>query len=935
MKRNLAQFFNPKSIAVVGASNTSGKVGNIVFNNLINSNYSGKIFPINKSEKEVLGKESYSNLLEVPEKLDLVVLAVPASVCLSLLPDIESLGISNVIFLAAGFKEIGEAGFENEKKLQNFISSGKFNILGPNCFGYINQGLDLNLTFGPSFIKKGKLKIVTQSGAIISALTDYANLNAFGVGEVITLGNKADINENDILDYLLEQDLNIENCSGVGLYLESILDGKNFISKIKRISQKVPVFILKPGRLSETSNALKSHTGSLIGEYDVFSQIMMSLNVIVCDSLSEFFNFCKLYSFSSFKLESKELMILSNAGGPSVLAVDELYSNNFSLNHLTPEIVTKLKTVLPASASFSNPLDLVGDANSERISKAFEILKEEKSIKNYIVILTPQNSTDFEKIVDILAGLKKNHNVFVVLLGGAIVSRFSHALNALRIPTFDYFEHLIKVLHKISLLDFNEERESLEKFESEVQKNRETGKKFFEWSATCLNSGISSLKNKRAESFLEGFGIKFPESIESENYDDILNFANKVGYPVVLKASEEGLIHKKNYGGLSFNILNDLELKSEFKKINNKFKSIQIQKQVSSGLELILGYKYDSTFGKIIQLGAGGEYVDVISDKNIGLFPLSKNQISKLIQNSKIISLIKKENIDIEELTNLIFKFQLLCNFANKDTEIEINPIILRKDGVTPVDVKVIYKPQSNKLSEPIKFRNPFKQAKVLRNEVLSAKFRHLVFKCPDNWDFLPGQYLNFKVADKTYRSYSIACIKNSNNFELLIDTKPQGPGSIYFENLKVGDTSTFMGPFGTFILNKPEANSDILFFATGSGITPLKSMIDSALFEKKYQNKIKLYFGFTSDTEIFWQDYFEILTKKFPNFSVEYAIFTPSKNWKGFKGYITDLLKRDYQTCHPVSAYLCGHPAMMESVTKLLLEKGCSNDKIYIERYS
>lgn len=936
MSGNLAPFFNPSSVAVVGASNTSGKVGNIVFQNLIKSNYSGKIYPINNSEKEVLGFQSFSKLSDISEKIDLVILAVPASVCLELFPEIESIGIENIVCLAAGFKEIGEAGFENEKKLQTLLSSKKFNVLGPNCFGFINQNIDLNLTFGPSFRKKSNLKVVTQSGAIVSAFTDFANLNGFGVSEVITLGNKTDINENDIIDYFLSQNLSKENCSGVGFYLESISDGKNFLQRIEKLVKKVPVFILKPGKVPVTSNALKSHTGSLIGEYDIFIQVLKSSNVIVCDSLTEFFNFCKFYSVSNYEIKSNNLMILSNAGGPSVLAVDDVYLNNFILNSLQSETISKLKAVLPVSASFSNPLDLVGDANSERLFKTLEILKEDSNIENYVVILTPQNSTDFETIIDILKTFKKvKPNIFVVLLGGAITARFIHSLNSIGIATFNYFEDLIKILNK-SFLYFDKKGEiESDEFNQEVLKNIENGKKFLEWCTTYINSGISSLKNKRAEGFLENFGIKFPESIESENYEDILNFTKDFGFPVVLKASQEGLIHKKDSGGLSLNIDQEEKLKIEFEKIKQNFSNVQVQKQVSKGLEMILGYKFDPTFGKVIQLGAGGEFIDIIKDKNIGVFPLSRNQILGLIKNSKIYSLIEKEKIDVVEFSNLIFNFQIICNFANQETEIEINPIILRKDGIDPVDVKIIFKTPKVNVNTSSKIKNPFKQATVVRNDVLSAKFRHLIFECSEGFDFKPGQYLNFKVADKVYRSYSIACIKNDSKFELLVDTKPQGPGSLYFENLKVGDVSTFLGPFGTFILNEPDKDSDLLFFATGSGITPLKSMIDSAIFEKKYQNKIKLYFGFTSDSEIFWKEYFEGLSKKFPNFSVEYAIFNPSVQWTGFKGYVTDLLKRDYKSCHPVSAYLCGHPAMMESVTKLLLEKGCSNDKIYIERYS
>ncbi|NBO36394.1 hypothetical protein EBU91_02495, partial [bacterium] len=704
MTKNLAQFFSPKSIAVVGASNSKGKVGNIVFENIISSSYTGKVYPINNSESEILGKKSFNSLKEIGENIDVVVLAVPASVCLQILPEIIDLNIQNVVCLAAGFKEIGEAGNENEKKLQEILKNNKINLLGPNCFGFINQNLDLNLTFGPSYKKKGKLKIVTQSGAVISAFTDFANLEGFGISDVITLGNKSDINENDVLDYFLSQNLSKDNCSGIGFYLESLIDGKEFISKLQKLTKNVPVFILKPGKFPETSNALKSHTGSLVGEYDVFEQIVTSNSGIVCNSLSQFFNVAKFLAVSEQELISNDVMILANAGGPSVLAVDELYLHNFRLSKLDKNVIDKLREVLPVSASFSNPLDLVGDANSERLSKTLNVFKDVKELNNYIFIITPQNNTDFENIVEILLDFKSlGKNIYVVLLGGVTVKKFSFLLNSKGIPTFDYFEELINVLQVIYNTKASIHTNDFSYFEKSVMEKLETGKKFSEAISLAISSGVASFKNKRGEAYLESFGIKFPESIECLTDTEALDFAKKVGYPIVLKASEEGLIHKKVAQGIKTNIDSEKELTAEFNLMKSKFKTIQVQKQVSNGLELIIGYRYDSTFGKIIQIGAGGEFIDIIKDKNISLIPTSNENFQLIIKNSKIYSLIEKEGININDLLSILNNFQVMCNFASPDTEIEINPLILTRDVVTPVDVKIIFKIKEEKLEKSSK----------------------------------------------------------------------------------------------------------------------------------------------------------------------------------------------------------------------------------------
>jgi NAD(P)H-flavin reductase len=418
-----------------------------------------------------------------------------------------------------------------------------------------------------------------------------------------------------------------------------------------------------------------------------------------------------------------------------------------------------------------------------------------------------------------------------------------------------------------------------------------------------------------------------------------------VGWPVVLKLSGHGLVHKKDLGGVITSIKDPESLKSAFINLENiksqvssaniKDLTIQIQKEITGGVEVIVGLKYDPTFGPILMFGAGGSFVEIINDKNIALLPLSMVQAKQLVEKSKIYKILKKLSYPMDKLYEALVRVSKLVHVVPEATEVEINPIIITPTDVWAVDAKVVMK--TNALpSQPVaKAKGPqYKNAVTLSHETLASKFNHYKFEAAEPLMFEAGQYISVKVADTAIRAYSIATRYDSKHFDLLVDTRPGGPGSQYFENLKAGDVLQYLGPFGKFVLNPNDSSEELLFLATGSGASAVRCMIDVALLEMKMTKKMKLYFGLTSDFEIFWKDHFDELAAKYPNFSYDIALCKPSGEWHGSCGFITELLKKNHTDASKSSAYLCGHRNMIADATDILIAQGCPQERIYTERF-
>ena len=416
----LDNFFNPKSIAIIGASRDRNKLGYQILKNIIYSGFKGRIFPVNPKASIILGKDSYESVLKIPSKIDLAVIIVPNIIIPSIMEDLGKKGVKAVIIISAGFGETGEEGKSIEDNILEIARKNKIRIIGPNCLGVIDTFLPLNVSFAAGVPIKKNLAVISQSGAMCSAILDWASKNNIGFSKFISLGNKIDIDEVDLFR-ALEKDKNSKVILG---YFESIKRGTEFIDAASRLSFKKPIIVIKAGLSKEGAKAASSHTGALASNAEVIKAVFNKSGIIQVSDIEELFDFSEAFSVLPMPKDNK-VAVLANAGGPSVIAADAISQSNLTLAKFTQNTIKNLKSKMPSSASISNPVDIVGDADAKRFKIAADIILKDKNLSNLIVILTPQTSTEVEKTAKSIVRLKKkfNKSILASFIGGKAIEK--------------------------------------------------------------------------------------------------------------------------------------------------------------------------------------------------------------------------------------------------------------------------------------------------------------------------------------------------------------------------------------------------------------------------------------------------------------------------------------------------------------------------------
>jgi len=945
MPKDLSTLFYPKSIAIIGASNNPGKVGAIVLKNIQNSGFTGKIYPVNKSGELIDNQTSYKDLASLPEIPDLAVIAIPALGISDLLKQVGEKGIKNVVVFAAGFKETGLEGAKLEKDLADIAQKYDINLLGPNCLGFVNNLCPVNVTFGVPVKKPANIRFITQSGAIAAALFDWCESIGLGVGELITLGNKAVLNENDVLQYFLKEFESVSSISEdgltqvhpIGLYLESISNGLEFVRIAREISKKDPMFIIKPGKTTASVHAMQSHTGSIAGEDSVLEAALFEAGIERCNTLEDFFDLSKAFEWVKMP-EGPRVAVISNAGGPAVISADAIMGAGLVLSEIDSQTKEKLSAILPGSAGFNNPVDVLGDALADRFAQAAEIILQNDKADSLLVILTPQIMTEVVKTSELLGGLKKKYNkpIFCAFMGGDLISEGEKVLNRYQLPLYRFPERAIATIAsmwKCRKYQVEKNKMSLARSEN-IAVDTIKIKNIID---NALKNNQETLDNLGANALLSAVNIPVPSAEVVLSVEEATKFAQNKGWPVVLKLSAPGLLHKKAVGGVILDIRNEEQLATAWNtlqisvtglapEIKNIVK-IQIQKEVVGGIEIIVGIKKDPTFGPVMLFGAGGSLAEVICDRNLHLLPVDSVQVKELVGGSKIFAALK--NTDLNKLHDVILKLCKLYEAIPDITEIEINPVIVTLDEVWAVDGKVLLKQGTKPLAGP-----KFKIAKVMNAVVQTSTYHYFDLESEEPLIFKPGQYISVKVSNERINCYSIVSRKDDKHFSLFVDIKPGGPGSKYFETLKVNDEISFLGPLGTFTMRTDDGAENLLFLGTGSGSSPLRCMIEDTLVNQESKLPIYLYIGVNFVEDVFWKDYLDQLCSKYPNFHYGIAVWKPNETWKGHTGFITDLIAKDFPDASRCAAYLCGAKPMIDSVTKLLIDNKCPKERIYMEKF-
>lgn len=653
MAKDLTVLFSPKSVCVIGASRSPEKVGAIVLKNIISSGFSGKIYPVNPNTSNIGNMWCYKDIAGIPEVPDLAVIAIPVPEAIDALALVGEKGIKNAVIFSAGFKEIGEEGKKLEDKLIEIANKYEINVLGPNCLGFVNNLCPINVTFGEVVSSKGNLNFISQSGAIASSLFDWCKSNNVGFSQFVTLGNKAVIDENDVLEYFQNDP------HPVGLYLESISEGPEFLKLTSEISKTNPIFILKPGKTKGAVKAMLSHTGAIAGEDAVLDAVLSQAGVIRCRTLEDFFDLSRTFACSG-SLKGSSVAIISNAGGPAVISADAVIQEGLLLAEFDNDTHLKLQQILPRSAGILNPVDVLGDALADRYTKAAEIILQNSGVDALIVILTPQIMTQIEQTAQSLGVLSKKYNklIFCSFIGGSLVEKGEEKLNQLQIPHFRYPEQAIWVLGKMCPHVNIHQKETV--------------------------NNQKSLDNIKANELVSSAGISTPQTAIVSGLESAKSF----GYPVVLKLSSPDIFHKKTAGGVILDIRNNSELESAFKKLKEHHVDIQIQKQIPGGVEVIIGVKKDPTFGPVLLFGAGGLYAELINDRNLHVLPVDVTQARQLVEKSKIYSALSSYPLD--KLYETIVNLSKLVLGHPEYSSIEINPAIVTSDSVWAVDCKVV-----------------------------------------------------------------------------------------------------------------------------------------------------------------------------------------------------------------------------------------------------
>lgn len=697
-------LFNPRSIAVIGASRIKGKLGNDVLKNILTLGYKGKVYPVNPKAKKILGKICYPSVKDIKGKVDLAVIIVPAPFVSQVLEECGQKGIPAAIIISAGFKEIGKEGLKREKEVIKIAKRYKINILGPNCLGLINVNISLNASFAEGMPYFGNVSLISQSGAMAVAILDKAKKQNFGFNKIISLGNKAVLTENEILEYLAQD----KSTKVIAIYLENISNGQEFIKIAKKITSRKPIIILKAGITQAAAQAISFHTGVLAGSNEAVDAAFKQAGVIRASTMEDLFNLSKAFSYQSFP-QSNRIAIITNAGGPGVMATDAMENLSISLAKFSKITSKTLKRKLPQAASIHNPVDLIGDAKADRYQLVLKAVLGDKNVDGIIIILTPQTVTEVEKTAEVVSQYNfqyKNKPILCAFLGGKRVSLGIEILNKNKIPNFNYPEEAIKIMNV--MWEYSKGRKERRKETvSEIRiipKTKEEIERIFKKAYQQKQKVVIGIE---AEKLLKAYNLPVVRSGLAKSLNEGLKIAAKIGYPVAIKIISPDIIRKTDVAGVRTNISNKEEFRTAFQMIKKsvqkkiptaKIQGILIQKMIEKGTEIILGMRRDPQFGPLLMFGLGGIYAEVLKDVSFRLAPLTKNEAEKMIfeiKSRKIIEGVRgKEPLDVKAISDCLCQLSQLALDWPQIDQIDINPFFAfeKGKGGIVVDVRFLLK---------------------------------------------------------------------------------------------------------------------------------------------------------------------------------------------------------------------------------------------------
>jgi acetyltransferase len=705
----LEAFFAPKSVAVVGATETDASVGRTLFHNLLSSQFGGAVYPVNPRRSSVLGVKAYPNLGAVPEPIDLAVVVTPAETVPEIIRDCVGLGVNAAVVISAGFKETGVRGAELEARILAEARRGRIRIIGPNCLGVMAPWSGLNATFAATMARPGHVGFISQSGALCTAILDWSLREMVGFSAFLSIGSMLDVGWGDLI-YQLGDD---PRTRSIVIYMESIGDARSFLSAAREVALSKPIIVIKAGRTPAAAKAAASHTGSLAGSDDVLDAAFRRSGVLRVDRISDLFYMAEILDKQP-RPRGPRLTILTNAGGPGVLATDALISEGGTLAELAPETVAALDQVLPAHWSHQNPIDLIGDAGPERYAKAVEIVAKDPNSDGLLVVLTPQGMTGPAEIAEQLKPYAKldGKPILASWMGGAEVAAGESILNRAGIPTFPYPDTAARAFEYMWRYSYNlrglYETPSYARDNALVQ--RAEAERIL---ANARERGRTLLTELESKQLLAAYGIPVVPTRHASSEDAAVEAARLTGYPVVLKLHSTTVTHKTDVGGVRLNLADGDAVRQAYRAIEESvraaagpgcFEGVTVQPMIAGddGYELILGSSVDPQFGPVLLFGTGGRLVEVFRDRALALPPVNTTLARRMMEQTRIFRALQgvrgRKPVDLGALEELVVRFSQLVVEQPAIQEIDINPLSASADRLLALDARVVLHPAETKL---------------------------------------------------------------------------------------------------------------------------------------------------------------------------------------------------------------------------------------------
>jgi acetyl coenzyme A synthetase (ADP forming)-like protein len=695
-------FFNPKSVAVIGASTNPEKLGYAVVKNLLDGGYSakGKVYPINPTAPEILGFKAYPTVIEVPDPIDLAVIVIPYPHVPEALRTCGQKGIQSAIVISAGFREAGKEGLERELELIQICHEFNLRLIGPNCLGVIDSYTPLNASFAAGTPPSGPLAFMSQSGALGTAVLDIALAGRLGLSKFVSLGNKADVSEIELLETWVKD----EHSKVILIYSEGMPSGQEFIRVAREVTRAKPVVAIKSGVTQSGSRAVSSHTGSLAGSEQAYQAAFQQAGIIRADSMESLFDMALALGYQP-PLKGDRIAIITNAGGPGILATDALEKSGLALARFELETIYALEQYLPDAASAANPVDVLGDAREDRYRYALEQVAKDPNVDGIMVLLTPQAMTEIEATARAVGSIAKTLSIPILgcFMGEARIQAGINVLTEFGVPNYPFPERAANAFRAMALYRLIKDRPAPSY--KRYQVNQEAAKKVFDHVRSENRLTIGDAESRQV---LQAYGLRIPKSEIAETPEAAAAIAAKIGFPVVLKIASPDILHKTDIGGVKVGLQNASDVRDAFELMVYRAQRYIPEARIwgclvqemapAGGLEILVGMNRDPQFGPLITFGLGGIYVETLKDVTFSVAPLSRQEAEEMLEQVRAHALLDgvrgQPPMDKGAIVDVLLRISQLVTDFPEIIEMDINPLMVYHDGegALALDMRLVLK---------------------------------------------------------------------------------------------------------------------------------------------------------------------------------------------------------------------------------------------------